>query len=137
MFSGGDVEDLYLVAQKHNTGNQVKDYSQYGVVVVTNSGIYAVKFDNKTSFDNFNSKFDIFKKDLNRKLGYTGESTSPNRLINLFLKQLKESKLNGVSLYKATESTTNTVTTITSWNKLSLNSNNNSNSAIPTPTPCN
>jgi hypothetical protein len=133
MFSPGDVAQLQAIADFHVNSKSQKDFSAYSVLLVTYSGTYAIKFENQQAFQNFHGFYQDFAKLLDKRLRKTNEFTSENKLLNIFLKTMKDKNLMGISLFKAHEITQNNNTSISSWNKLVLDESNNSNPPIAIP----
>ena len=129
MFSPGDLKWLLRVARAHNIPHNEKDYSLYFLTLTVDSGTYAIKIQDMTTFSNFiGNKYNDFKRKIENIYHETNahQSTASDLQKN-FLKSLEEYRT-GIGLYKLNNDKTN-------WEELNLNPTQPS--ADPIKTPCN
>ena len=126
MFSAADFAALYGIADAHVPANNAeKDYAEYTVILSVGSGHYALKF---KSFDGnyaiFNEKFSDFEKNLKKDCKKLGATASSSQQIKTFLKNMNNSFVDAVGLYKATETTGSSgISNITGWKEQALDEN--------------
>jgi hypothetical protein len=121
MFSDGDINYLFWVAQKHDNGVVQKDYSEYFLTLTVPQGTFAIKIKDWSKFANFRNNKDWSNSNggLNGKLNNLRNkykyvpSTSNNIMFqNGFLQILRDYDA-GIALYEASPDLNN-------WSELKL-----------------
>jgi hypothetical protein len=133
MFSPADLRSLYKIAINYNNNGVQKNYAEYTVMLSVGSGHYAIKFKDFNDFYiNYRANFDKFDKSLNQKYKVSTATATSDTLIKNFLNALKDNNFGSIGLYKATETTTDGVSSITGWKEQTLDNNGDISE-----TPCN
>lgn len=125
MFSAADFAALHYIASNHiPPNNEIKDYSEYSVMLSVGFGQYAVKFKNFNGYANFNQNYTIFKEKLEEDYDKLGAIASSTLLTTAFLKNMNKYFGNSVGFYKANEIIdTNGESKITGWKEQTLDAN--------------
>lgn len=119
MFSPGDIKWLSTCARKHTPTVGEKDYNAYFLLLIVQSGTYALKIKDRNKFIYLNPKYVDIDKELVRLYKISGSTASAATLQKDLLTVLKKYDI-GVGLYQEVM-----VNGIKVWHELSLNNAGN------------